>query len=315
MPASNEAEAHRPFYSVVIPTYRRNNLLLQALDSVNQQTFDDYEIIVVDDDANPDTRALVESLGDERVSYFINQHTSGGSGARNFGLAQARGEWVAFLDDDDTWLPTKLEKVHTAIAASTDSKLGLVYSGNEKYDFERGLVVSRKMPKDRGMILSRLLYENCIGGMSVVVAKRQLLLDVGGFDERFPAMQDMELFVRLGEHNSFDFVDEALVKVRWSNRERITFDPQKKLQGARLFAEKYDRLMRNDLRLRHRAASRTFVFAVAAKDYGLALRSLPWTAAGLVVDPDNLLYVVRALVRQFRSRRLRAAAAVRAPAR
>lgn len=315
MPASVEPEARRPFFSVVIPTHRRNNLLLQALASVASQTFDDYEVVVVDDDNNPDTRALIQALADERISYFPNERSSGGSGARNWGLAKARGDWVAFLDDDDTWVPTKLEKVHKLITESTISNLGLVYSGNEKYDFERGVVVSRKMPRDRGMILPRLLYENCIGGMSVVVAKRELLLAVGGFDERFPAMQDMELFVRLGEHHSFDFIDEALVKVRWSNRERITVDPQKKLLGARLFAEKYEHLMKDDLRLRHRAASRTFVFALSARAYGTALRTLPWTAAGLFVDPDNLLYVVRALVRQFRARRLRAVAAVRAPAR
>lgn len=314
MPASSEPGA-APFFTVVVPTYRRNNLLVQALASIAEQTFSDYEVYVVDDLGDPATKELVEQLGDPRFRYLVNERSPGGSGARNFGLAHASGEWIAFLDDDDTWLPGKLQAVHDLIARSGDPLLGMVYSGNVKYDFDDEVVVSRKMPRDRGMILSRLLYENCIGGMSVVVAKRELLEAVGGLDERFPAMQDMELFVRLGEHNSVDFVDEALVKVRWSGRERITMNPEKKLKGAKLFAEKYAHLLRGDLKLRHRAASRTFVFAVAAQDFGQALRSLPWTLAGVVIDPDNILYVVTAIGRQLRSRTRRATATVRATAR
>lgn len=298
-----------PFFSVVIPTYRRPDLLLQALESVTAQTFFDYEVIVIDDDPEQSAKDSVESAASERpdvqFSYFQNDQARGGSGARNAGLARARGTWVAFLDDDDTWLPSKLAAIHAVIQTSPDAHLTLVYSGNTKYDFGSGRVVSTSRPRVRGHVLNRVLYENCVGGMSVVVARRDVLQSIGGLDERFMALQDMELYVRLAERGTFDFVEEPLVRIRSSNRDRITVNPVKKLQGSQLFAQKYSALLRRSGRLRHRAASRTFVFAFAAQDYAAALKSAPWTAAGIVVDPSNLLYVFKSLARQVKSRRVR----------
>jgi hypothetical protein len=96
-----------------------------------------------------------------------------------------------------------------------------------------------------------------------------------------------------------------LVRIRSSIRDRITVNPKKKLQGSQLFAHKYAALLRQSPKLRHRAASRTFVFAFAAQDYAAALRSAPWTVAGVLVDPSNLVYVLKSLARQFKSRRIR----------
>lgn len=280
---------------------------MHALESVVSQTFVDYEIIVIDDDQEGSGSATVDKVAADHpqllLSYHLNDRRRGGSGARNAGLARARGQWVAFLDDDDTWMPHKLAAIHEVIATSSDPDLTLVYSGNIKYDFASGRVVSQSRPRVRGRVLGRVLYENCVGGMSVVVARRDVLLRVGGFDEEFMALQDMELYVRLAEQGTFDFVEDPLVRIRWSDRDRITINPVKKLQGSQHFARKYGAQLRGSPRLRHRAASRTFVFAFAARDYGAALRSAPWTAAGLFVDPGNLVYVFKSLARQFRSRR------------
>jgi glycosyltransferase involved in cell wall biosynthesis len=306
---TGSTEGGTPFFSVVIPTYRRPDLLVQALESVTAQTFFDYEVIVIDDDPDRSARAVVESAAadrpDVRFAYHENDQAKGGSGARNAGLARAGGTWVAFLDDDDTWLPDKLAAVHAVITTSQDADLTLVYTGNIKYDFGTGRVVSTSHPRARGRVLNRVLYENCVGGMSVVVARRDVLQSIGGLDERFMALQDMELYVRLAERGTFDFVADPLVRIRSSNRDRITVNPRKKLQGSQLFAHKYGALLRRSARLRHRAASRTFVFAFAAQDYGAALRSAPWTAAGVIVDPSNLIYVFKSLARQLTSRRVR----------
>lgn len=285
-----------PYFSVVIPTYRRPELLIQAMASVAEQTFTDYEIIVVDDDGQS-ARTAVESFAGARVRYFENDHASGGAGTRNAGIDRARGRWVAFLDDDDTWLPRKLERIHELIEASEDPDLVLVYSGNIKYDHEAATIVSTATPKVRGRALSQFLYSNCVGGASVAVAHRTALTAVSGFDERFPSLQDMELYVRLAELGTVDFVDEPLVRIRSSSRVRITYDPHKKLQGAILFAQKYAPLMRRSLRLRHRAASRAFVFAVAAKQPRVAARFVPLTLAGILVDPGNVSYVVKSMLR------------------
>src|SRR5690606_25287772 len=120
-----------------------------------------------------------------------------------------------------------------------DPDLVLVYSANVKYDFETQRVLGGTQPQARGWVLDKVLYGNCVGGMSVVVARRETLTEIGGFDERFPSLQDMELYVRMAERGTFDFVAEPLVRIRYSARERITFDPRKKLQGAQLFSRKY----------------------------------------------------------------------------
>ena len=297
-----------PYFSVIIPTYRRPDLLIQAVESVVAQTFANYEVIVIDDDhdgSGQDTVAKVAAGSPGlAISYHLNDMGRGGSGARNAGLARARGTWVAFLDDDDTWMPNKLAAVHALIEGSHDPDLVLVYSTNIKYEFTTGREVSRSRPSARGRVLDRVLYENCVGGMSVVVARRDVLQGIGGLDEKFLALQDMELYVRMAQRGTFDFVDEPLVRIRSSDRERITINPIKKLQGSQLFATKYRMLLGANAKLRHRAASRTFVFAFAAKDYGSVLRSAPWTAAGLFVDPGNLVYVFKSLARQIRARRL-----------
>lgn len=280
----------RPTFTVVVPTHRRPRLLREALASVAAQTLAPDQVVVVDDAGDDETRAVVAAF--PGYEYALNDRARGGSGARNAGAALACGEWLAFLDDDDLWLPHKLAAV-AALVASAPPDLGLVYSASEQFDGETGAALSRSRPTARGRVLQEVLYRNAVGGMSVVVVRRDLFTAVGGLDESFPSLQDMELYVRLAERAAFDFVDDVLVRFRVADHGRITFDPRKKLAGAKMFAAKYRHLLAASPRLRHRAASRTFLFALAAGDRGEALRSLPWTAAGLVVDPANVGYVLR----------------------
>ncbi|HEX7001312.1 MAG TPA: glycosyltransferase family A protein [Trueperaceae bacterium] len=281
------------FFTVIIPTYRRPALLVRALQSVAAQTFAGSQVIVVDDAGDAETEAIV--AGFPGFEYLINDNAKGGSGARNAGIARATGRWVAFLDDDDLWLPNKLEAVRALIAEST-SELGLVYSAAEHFDSEEKTPIMNTRPFARGEVLDQVLYRNVIGGMSVAVVRRDLLERIGGFDERFPAMQDAELYVRLAQICAFDFVDQVLVRVRSARHTRITHDVTKKLQASKLFAEKYAGLLEQRPRLRHRTAARTLIFASAARDARTILANLPWTLAGVLVDPGNVPYVVRSLV-------------------
>ena len=284
-------------FTVVIPTHRRPELLAFALESVARQTLRGSQVVVVDDVGDEDTRAVAASF--PGVEYMVNTNAKGGSGARNTGIAAARGRWIAFLDDDDLWLPHKLEAVAGCIDRGS-SDLGLVYSAAEHFDTSRRKPLMRTEPRVRGWVLDEVLYRNAIGGMSVVVARRDLLEQIGGFDERFPAMQDFELFVRLAQVATFDYVDDVLVRERAALHARITLDPDKKLAAARLFAQKYAHLMARRPRLRHRTAARTFVLALAAGKVAVALRQLPWTLAGPLVDPKNVPYVVRGVASSAR---------------
>jgi len=111
-----------PVVSVVIPTLRRPTLLKRALESVLAQTYEPFEVIVVVDGPDDDTVALLRTIEDPRVRFFVNPRSLTAAGARNFGVAQSTGTWVAFLDDDDEWLPCKLER-QMAVAESLGSAL------------------------------------------------------------------------------------------------------------------------------------------------------------------------------------------------
>ncbi|MFO7545426.1 MAG: glycosyltransferase family A protein [Trueperaceae bacterium] len=290
-----------PFFSVVIPTRDRDDLLREALESVRRQTERDFEVIVVDDAGTASTRALVASFDGLGVTYIVNDHAHGGAGTRNAGAERASGSWIAFLDDDDTWLPTRLQRVRALIERSDDA-LGLVYTAHAKYDFDARRVISTTRPTVRGRVLQDVLYRNFVGGLSVVVVRRAAFLQVGGFDERFPSLQDMELYVRVAQGWAFDYVDEVLAHIRQGRAGRISTNAAKKLEGGRLFAEKYENLIHADRRLRHRTAARTFAFALAAADGKEIARNAWWATAGLVFDPGNTGFVVRTLARHLRSR-------------
>lgn len=299
--SSSPPRPTHPFFSVVIPTRDRDDFLRVALESVRGQTERDFEVIVVDDAGSASTRTLAASFDDIGVTYVVNDHAHGGAGTRNAGAERARGSWIAFLDDDDAWLPTRLERVRSLIERS-DETLGLVYTAHAKYDFDAHAVLSIARPRIRGRVLQDALYHNFVGGLSVVVVRREAFLRIGGFDERFPSLQDMELFVRLAQAWSFDYVDEVLAHVRQGRAGRISTNAAKKLEGGRLFAEKYEDLIHDDRRLRHRTAARTFAFALAADDGKEIARNAWWATAGLVFDPGNTGFVVRALARHVRSR-------------
>ena len=125
-----------PFFTVVIPTHNRHDLLRHAIDSVLKQSFESFELIVVDDHSTDNTRSVVGSFEDARIRYLENDRTKGAAGARNVGIIAAKGKWVAFLDDDDTWMQEKLKAQYERIEQN-EKNVGMIctdyviHKGNE----------------------------------------------------------------------------------------------------------------------------------------------------------------------------------------
>ena len=118
-----------PTVSVIVPTYNRAHLIARALESVCSQTFTDWECLVVDDASTDNTDEVVRSFGDPRVQYLRHETNRRGGAARNTGIAAARGEFLAFLDSDDEWVPAKLERQLEVFATTSLEKLGMVLCG------------------------------------------------------------------------------------------------------------------------------------------------------------------------------------------
>jgi glycosyltransferase involved in cell wall biosynthesis len=174
--------AQVPLVSVVIPAYNTSRFIAGAIESVLQQTFSSREIIVVND-GSEDTVELEAALQPyfPRLRYF-RQENRGPSAARNAGIREARGRYVAFLDSDDVWLPHHLANQITHL--EDDHGFGLVYANNAQID-ERGYTSNAfdRVPQDGPVTLESLLAERCTVNTSTVVVLREALLQAGFFDE------------------------------------------------------------------------------------------------------------------------------------
>lgn len=204
--------------SVIIPTYNRAASIAASIQSVLDQTWQNYEIIVVDDGSTDDTRQVVEAFTDDRIRYIYLEQNSGPSRARNEGIRQARYDFIAFLDSDDEWLPQKLEK-QMRLMLSAPEMVGLVYCRmRARQDDGKEIVCPRlslKKEQLEGKLLRNLVGGNVIGTPAMLI-RRQCLEQTGGFDEGLKCLEDWELVLRIAEKWEFGFVDEVLVEVHFS---------------------------------------------------------------------------------------------------
>jgi glycosyltransferase involved in cell wall biosynthesis len=200
---------HRPRVSVIIPTYNREHLISRAIQSVQHQTYQDFEMIVVDDGSTDHTEEMASSFRDEKIRYLRHDQNKGLPAARNTGIRAAKGEYVAFLDDDDDWFPTKLEKQVNQFEKSNE-KIGVIYTGFLLKAQHTGKILAEVIPTLRGEVYRDLLNGNILH-VSTSMIKKIGLEQVGFFDESFLSFEDWDLWMRLSKHYEFDFIPEALV--------------------------------------------------------------------------------------------------------
>ncbi len=228
--------------SVVITTCRRKPaFIIRALRSVMTQTYQNIEIIVVDD-SPPDYQerehvreAVLHTC--PSVRYISHGKNMGAPAARNTGLRMAKGDYIAFLDDDDEWLP---EKIENQLLGFTANKVALVYCGYIIVDEMHFYQCLPKMKYISGDVFDVLLQEsNFIGTTSIPLMKKACLDSVGGFDEAMEARQDYDLYIRLAKKYEVNFIPKTLVKYHVHDGDRISADPSKRINGQIRLLEKY----------------------------------------------------------------------------
>jgi glycosyltransferase involved in cell wall biosynthesis len=187
--------ATSPRVSVIIPCYKTAALIAECLDSVFAQTFRDFETVVVND-GSPDTAQLEKALGPymNRIVY-IKQANKRAAGARNTGIARARGEFLAFLDSDDRWLPQHLELQMKQFDA--DPSLALVYANALLVgDPARQMDFMTKCPSEGPARFETIAVERCQIPIATVVARKSAILKAGGFDETLGRCDDYDMWLR-----------------------------------------------------------------------------------------------------------------------
>jgi len=197
--------------SVVVPTRNRSGLLRKTLRSVLWQQQVELEVIVIDEASTDDTSAMLATLGDARVRVIRHDRPRGVSAARNRGAADAHGEWLAFVDDDDLWAPDKLvRQIQTAQTVGRD----WAYAGSVNIT-ERGHVVHGRPPLSPEEVVAALPRYNAIpGGGSNVVVRRATWMAAGPFDTRLRNTEDWEMWIRLAKHGPPAYVCSPLVGYR-----------------------------------------------------------------------------------------------------
>ena len=201
--------------SVIIPTYNRRELIQEAVNSVLAQSFRDYEVIVIDDGSDDSTGEMIKDKFNEKVHYSwqVNQ---GESVARNKGIELAKGEYIAFLDSDDRWLPKKLDKQVRVLDENPD--IGVVFCQAWSINEEGNLLDSRVIGNDlrvNEITFENLVLHNQISGSPSSSMIRQVILEkIGGFDPQIRYGEDWDLWLRIHSLSKFGFISEPLVQLR-----------------------------------------------------------------------------------------------------
>lgn len=276
--------------SVVIPTYSRNDMLERAINCIQKQTHQNLDIIVVDD--NPPesefrlaTQKIMQKyVEDKRIRYIQNPKNLGGAGARNVGIEASKGEYIAFLDDDDLYYPDKIEKQLQVFLDSNSEKLALVYCDVEhvgKNDHVDCVIKKRY----KGNCLYEAIEDDCLAATSMWLVKKSLLESVGNFSI-VPCKQDSTVILKLLEKGyEVDFVPEVLCSYRnVSSGVRISLGP-KKVEGELLFYDAcckvYDRMTPRQIRyIEFSFAKRLYILyshrKQAGKENMIAERNKMW---------------------------------------
>lgn len=275
----------RPAVSVILPTYNRAHTLGRAVDSVLRQTFDDFELIIIDDGSTDESDAVLRAyLSAGRARVIRQSSNKGCAEARNLGLMASRGQYVAFQDSDDEWLPDKLEKAVAALDR-LPPECGIFYSDMLRNNEDGSSYYWESPTVRRGVLTDANTLEYAVHGVSIVsaVIRRECFQRVGFFDTALARFIDLDLFIRLSDHFDFFHQREPLVKY-YVSPTAISLD-MKALADARLYliGKYYQRLKESKEHL----AYQYLALAWALSEDGRAQETYEYASKSLLICPSE----------------------------
>lgn len=299
---------NRPTVSVIIPTYNRSQLIARSIKSVLNQTYQNFELIVVDDGSTDSTGDIVTGFKDERIRYVRREKNGGEAAARNTGIKTARYEYIAYQDSDDEWLPEKLTR-QVEVLENAPPQVGVVYTGFWKMESRRKTYIPFAWVNQKnGDIHKELLKGNFIGS-PVVLIKKECFDKVGLFDERLRNLVDWEMWLRISKCYHFRCVDEPMVIAHYDS-DNVSDNPDSLAEALKLVLEKNSEEFKKEKKLlaRHwinignllvakgdvKKGRRYVVDAFKLHPFNIRLLSMVFLAFfGLY---DKVVYVIRTVV-------------------
>ena len=246
-----------PKVTVVIPAYNAMTYLPETLDSVLQQTFTDFEVLVINDGSTDAIESWFATINDDRVR-LISQANQGLPGARNTGIKEAQGEYIAFIDADDLWEATKLEKQVQCL--DTKPEVGLVYAWTLLIDQQGNSTGTVTAAQVEGNVWEKLLLGDVVGSGSAAIVRRSCFDQVGLFDPELTSIEDCDMWVRIAVHYPFAVIKEVLIYYR-QHPSGMSRNYDRMAQNSRLKIEKkFAQVPFEMLYLRPRAYGHAFLW-------------------------------------------------------
>lgn len=279
--------------TVVLTTYKRPwNIVERAINSVLKQTYTNLELIIVDD--SPDEfkdRNLIEqnikNINDNRIQYIQHKYNQGACAARNTGVKNSTGFYIGFLDDDDEWLP---EKIELQLKKFDKKDIGLVYCHSNTVVLKNNIVVDQQIRAYRhsGLVYKKLLKRNFIGSTSFPLLKRKVFDKVGYFKEDLKSAQDYDLWLRISKEYEINFVDKPLVNYYAHDGIRITTNVDNKIQGLEYINQLNIDVLKKDKKLYSLRKAKLILYYYERDGYWKALKKT-WEA--FRIYPFNIILI------------------------
>jgi glycosyltransferase involved in cell wall biosynthesis len=226
-----------PAITVVIPVHNRAGTVGRAIRSILSQTFQNFEIVIVDDGSSDGSAMAAQAIGDPRIVIVRHERNLGASAARNSGIRAGSAPFVAFLDSDDEAFPARLER-QLSVFERSGERVGLVYCGAERV-LEGGEII-RDIPTNRSDLARVLLTTNVIGGTSVGMVRRCVLDAIGGFDEQLQYTEERDLWLRISQNADVRCIPEVLVRIAQQTRQgRLSWNVEAVSRGREMFCRKH----------------------------------------------------------------------------
>jgi len=259
----------KPLISIILPTYNRANLISETIDSILNQTYQNWELLVVDDKSKDKTKQIISEYTnrDDRIKYLYNNYKPGPACARNFGFDNAEGDYIAFIDSDDLWINNHLENSFKVINSNEidfcvslwiqDLNGKLIYDNVKPEHINDATDKLKPIVKDSYIIWNEDFYEYSILNrfyctlLCTLVIKKKVILEIGKFNEELLATSDDEFFFRLCQNRKFALIRDYQYIWRWGNDNICAFsDPKdtKSLIFHRKYAIKSRKMMKNGIK-------------------------------------------------------------------
>lgn len=230
----------KPLISVVIPAFNRGKVISYCLNSILAQTYENIEVIVVDDCSTDSTVAIVNNHPDSRVRCIVLEKNAGAQAARNRGIKEAKGEWIAFQDSDDEWLPDKLERQISVLMGLDYDPWVVVHSNAFLYDTVRKKKKIRLLPIVEGDNQYSTLLKSPAPLYQAMLVSKIALERINFLDENVPSFQEWDTSIRLAKYCRFIHIKEPLIIYHRGDGSAISSDNSRFIAGMHYIHNKYE---------------------------------------------------------------------------